>query len=183
MPLDLRRRIGPLPVWAWGLVGVTGIGLGLYLRSRRQGVVASDGSEFLSSDAALPVDVTPGTPSWESIPGTDVPPDPILPDLPALPEEPIFPEPELVGCPDGYIMDIFGRCVPDPWGLPLPEEAPPPGEPPGGPGGVRDRRRLRARLRQISKRIKALRRGGVTPRERKQLVKLRKRRKRIRGRL
>jgi len=169
--LNLKRRVGPLPVWAWGVVGVAGVGVGLYLRNRGT-VPGTSGEEFLSSDAALPVDVTPGTPAWESVPPEG---DPVLPDLPAEPEPPILPEPELFGCPEGYLLDIFGRCVPDP-GLVTPGEGPTPNEPTPG------EQRRAARLKKIRGTIRQLQRGGVTRAERRRIQRLRERRRKIKAR-
>jgi len=175
----LKRKVGPLPVWAWGLVGAAGVGIGLALRRRgSSGDPLETGALVpIDNSAALPIDPFPSNPS--------LPFDPDLPTSEPLPGDSLlpwldFPMPELFDCPEGYLYNTtFNTCVPDPAFFVTPD--PEVGEVPIGPAPDRQRK-LRTRIRHINRRIKQLRKGGLTARERARVQVLRRRRKRLRGR-
>lgn len=77
--LGLTKKIGPLPVWAWGLIAGSIIGLYLYSRSRGgsedEGVAESDAA---LEDQSVPDGVGEG-PGWEAFPPPTTP-SPAPPD-------------------------------------------------------------------------------------------------------
>lgn len=52
----LNRKLGPLPLWAWGAIGVAGIVAGLYLKNR-----LASSTQQSTSNAATPDTSTAGT--------------------------------------------------------------------------------------------------------------------------
>jgi hypothetical protein len=85
----LTKKVGPLPVWAWGGVAIGGIAVARYAMAKREagGAPSSDLGLNLG-EGAFPVDVTgraPGLPAYDDY-GEPFPlPDPIFDPLPQPP--------------------------------------------------------------------------------------------------
>lgn len=54
----MKKKLGPLPLWAWGVVTVVGVGLAIYIRRRQAGAASLPGT---ASDAVPAQDTGTGT--------------------------------------------------------------------------------------------------------------------------
>lgn len=108
----LTRKVGPLPVWAWGAAGIGGLLAARYLKTRQAAQVPTTGAgtagdTFASGmgDSAIPVDVTGRAPlmSYSEVGGGGYP----------VPEPIFYPDPGLTAT-DGVppTPDIAPRPVP-----------------------------------------------------------------------
>lgn len=62
------RKLAGLPIWAWGLVGLAGVGLGYYFVKKQQGTAGAKAAA--SSPTAQTLATTDTTPSSEQVPNT-----------------------------------------------------------------------------------------------------------------
>jgi hypothetical protein len=70
--LNLTKKIGPLPVWAWGLIAGSIIGLYLYSRNRGADSFAEEDEEIALEDASVEEGVGEG-PGWTAFPPPTTP--------------------------------------------------------------------------------------------------------------
>lgn len=156
----LKKKIGPLPTWAWALGIVGAIAVGLYIaRRRREAVEGGALSEAEGSTLGTPT--TPFAPIVD-FPAVEVIPPPAI-ELP--PQEFLLPESIELPFPEIIIPPI---------------ELPPIiGEGSNGGRGLTDAQK--ARIAEINRQIAELKKGGLTQAERKKVKKLRERRKKIKS--
>lgn len=80
MAIDLKKKLGPLPVWAWGVLGAGGLGITYYLYERHlanSGTTATTTTPITSTPPLGGSDggggVSGGSPSVPTSPGPSVP--------------------------------------------------------------------------------------------------------------
>lgn len=165
--LDLGRKVGPLPLWGWGAVA----GAAWYLYSRNQPGAeiesgAAAGADYFDTGAGYGGGGFYGGGGGGGFDGGSGLP-PIAPESP-LPAEPPLVEPPLGAEPPLEDIGPPGPIIDDT---------------PRRPPRRHDLERLRKRQKALKARIERLREGGVTPAERRKLIRLRRRRRTIRQRI
>lgn len=163
----LTRKVGPLPVWAWGGLGVAGIAAYRYRHAAST-----------PSDQATSFDQTAMPPDLSSADLAAASGDGMSGFLPVSPVYGSTASGSYYG--DGGLPSVdYGSAS-----LP-PDQMPVDQIPPSGGSPTTHHRPAPAHAFQrgvITGRIRQLQRGGVTPAERRQIRRLRRRRRRLRGR-